>query len=453
VKDPRRALPAVDALLAEPAIAALLARLPRSVVVRAIRDAVEAARQAGGSAPAQGWPDAVAIRAAHLAAPSPARVVNATGVVLHTNLGRAVLAERAVAALTRVASGYSALEYDLERGTRGSRSELCRDVLVELTGAEDALIVNNAAAALLLTLSALARGGEAIVSRGELIEIGGQFRIPDILARSGATLVEVGTTNRTHADDYRRAFGPATRLLLKVHRSNFRMTGFTTEVAANELAELAHHDGRPALYDLGSGLLFDLSPWGFTGEPGVREALGSGVDAVVFSGDKLLGGPQAGIILGTRAVVASCRSDPLARAVRADKFTLAALEATLSLYRDPDAARREIPVLQMLTIDQEELRVRADRLARALPASSGARVTAGSSEVGGGAFAENPLPTWLVQLRTDSPAPDALAARLRRADPPVIARIDAGHVALDPRTIFPVEEAAVVSAVAGALGG
>jgi len=451
VSDPRRTLPAVDALLTEPAVAALLARLPRSVVVRAIRETLEDARRAGGSALAGGWPSAVAARAARISTPSLARVVNATGVVLHTNLGRAVLADQAIEALARVAGGYTALEYDLEQGTRGSRSALCRDVLIELTGAEDALIVNNAAAALLLALSALARGAEAIVSRGELIEIGGQFRIPDILARSGATLVEVGTTNRTHADDYRRALGPATRLLLKVHRSNFRITGFTTEVSAAELAALAHHDGRAALYDLGSGLLIDLTPWGLSGEPGVGEALKSGVDVVVFSGDKLLGGPQAGIILGTRAAVASCRSDPLARAVRADKFTLAALEATLALYRDPAAARRDIPVLRMLTTQPDELRARAEALAGALPAGARARVVAGKSEVGGGAFAEAGLATFLVELLTDAPRTNELAARLRHADPPVIARIEEDHVALDPRTIFPSEEAAVVRAVAAAL--
>lgn len=451
MSDPRRTLPAVDALLTDPAVAALLAQLPRSVVVRAIRETLDDARRAGGSAPARGWPAAVAARAARITTPSLARVVNATGVVLHTNLGRAVLADQAIEALMRVAGGYTALEYDLEQGTRGSRSALCRDVLIELTGAEDALIVNNAAGALLLALSALARGGEAIVSRGELIEIGGQFRIPDILARSGATLVEVGTTNRTHADDYRRALGPATRLLLKVHRSNFRITGFTTEVGAAELAALAHHNGRAALYDLGSGLLIDLAPWGLSGEPGVGEALKSGVDVVVFSGDKLLGGPQAGIILGTRAAVASCRSDPLARAVRADKFTLAALEATLTLYRDPATARRDIPVLRMLTAQPDELRARAEALAGALPAGARAQVVPGRSEVGGGAFAEASLATFLVELLTDTPRTNELAARLRHADPPVIARIEEDHVALDPRTIFPSEEAAVVRAVAAAL--
>ena len=261
MSDPRRRLPAVDALLAEPPVAALLATHPRALVVRAVRDTVEAARADGGAAPPGGWTRAVVARAGRLATPALASVVNATGVVLHTNLGRAVLARRAADALARVAAGYTALEYDIGRGARGSRHLLCRDLLVELTGAEDALVVNNAAAALLLALSALARGGEAIVSRGELVEIGGQFRIPDILARSGATLVEVGTTNRTHPDDYARAIGAATRLVLKVHRSNFQVTGFTTEVSAAALAALARDRHVASLYDLGSGLL-SISPHG-----------------------------------------------------------------------------------------------------------------------------------------------------------------------------------------------
>ena len=311
---------------------------------------------------------------------------------------------------------------------------------------------SNAAAALLLALTALARGGEAIVSRGELVEIGGQFRIPDILARSGATLVEVGTTNRTHPDDYARAIGSATRLVVKVHRSNFQVTGFTSDVAAGALAALARERQVASLYDLGSGLLLDLAPWGLTGEPGVRDAVASGVDAVVFSGDKLLGGPQAGILLGTTAVVAACRRDPLARAVRADKFTLAALEATLALYRDPETARREIPVLRMLTADLDELRRRAEALAHALPPGAHAQPGEGASEVGGGSFPGATLRTWLVRLAPAGLSADELAARLRAAEPPVIARIEGDHVVLDPRTILPDEEAAVVRATGSALG-
>ena len=451
MSDLRRQLPAVDTLLTEPAVAVLLSTHPRALVVRAVRDTVDAARADGGAMPSGGWARAVVARAGRLAAPGVTSVVNATGVVLHTNLGRAVLARPAAEALARVAAGYVALEYDIGRGTRGSRHELCRDLLIELTGAEDALVVNNAAAALLLVLSALARGGEAIVSRGELVEIGGQFRIPDILARSGATLVEVGTTNRTHPDDYTRAIGTATRLILKVHRSNFQVTGFTTDVAVGALAALARQRQVGSLYDLGSGLLFDLAPWGLTGEPTVREAIASGVDAVVFSGDKLLGGPQAGILLGTTSVIASCRSDPLARALRADKFTLAALEATLMLYRDPEAARREIPVLRMLTTDADELRRRADALARALPTGARAQVVEGASEVGGGSLPGATLRTWLVQLAPTALTAGDLVTRLREADPPVIARIESNHVLLDPRTILPDQEEAIVRAARKAL--
>ncbi|HYK81520.1 MAG TPA: L-seryl-tRNA(Sec) selenium transferase [Gemmatimonadales bacterium] len=449
MSDPRRRLPAVDALLTEPDIAALLAAHPRSLVVRAVRETVDGARANGSTAPAEGWGAAVLARVHRLAAPALEPVINATGVVLHTNLGRAPLAPAALAALARVAAGYTNLEYDLGRGARGSRHALCRELLVELTGAEDAFVVNNAAGALLVALSALARGGAAIVSRGELVEIGGAFRIPDIMARSGATLVEVGTTNRTHRGDYEAALTPATRLLLKVHRSNFQVTGFTAEVAAGEIAALARAHGSHSLYDLGSGLLVDLSAWGLKGEPTVGEGLASGVDAVVFSGDKLLGGPQAGILLGSHGAIEACRKDPLARAVRADKLTLAALEATLALYRDPAAARREIPVLRMLTEDPAAIQQGAEALCRAV--GRGAEVVAGESEVGGGSFPGVTLATWLVQLTAARAAPDLLAARLRAAHPPIIARIAADRLLLDARTIFPDQLETAARAVRAAL--
>jgi len=447
--DPRRRLPAVEALLAEPDIAALVAAHPRSVVVRAVRETIEGARTTGGAAPAEGWGAAVLARVHRLAAPSLEPVINATGVVLHTNLGRAPLAGPAIAAMARIAGSYSNLEYDVTRGTRGSRHGLCRDLLVELTGAPDALVVNNAAGALLVALSALARDGAAIVSRGELIEIGGAFRIPDIMARSGAKLVEVGTTNRTHRKDYEAALTPDARLLLKVHRSNFQVTGFTTEVPAKELAELARAQGVASLYDLGSGLLLDLAPWGLSGEPGVREGLASGVDAVVFSGDKLLGGPQAGILLGARAAIDACRKDPLARAVRSDKFTLAALEATLALYRDPERARTEIPVLKMLTEDVTQIRRRAEALQKNV--GKMADLIEGESEVGGGSFPGAKLPTWLVRLTPRHLTPDTLSARLRDGEPPIIPRIAGDHVLLDPRTIFPEQLETVSGAVRAAL--
>jgi L-seryl-tRNA(Ser) seleniumtransferase len=381
-------------------------------------------------------------------------VINATGVVLHTNLGRAPLAPAAIAALTSVAAGYSALEYDLGRGARGSRHLHCRDLLVELTGAPDGLVVNNAAGAVLLALSALARGGAAIISRGELVEIGGSFRIPDIMARSGATLVEVGTTNRTHRKDYEAALTADSlpRLLLKVHRSNFQVSGFTADVPAAELAALAHARRVPFLYDVGSGLLLDLAPWGLTGEPTVAEAVASGADLITFSGDKLLGGPQAGILLGSEAAIAACRADPIARTVRADKLTLAALEATLALFRDPDVARREIPVLRMLTEDLESVKRRGEALVNKIKGGERrveAELVQGESEVGGGSFPGAKLPTWLVAIR--HPAPDTLAGRLRGGEPPVIARIVDDRVVLDPRTIFPNQVDATARAIAAAL--
>jgi len=434
--DPRRQLPSIDALLAGPGVARLLAEHPRGLVVKAARETVDAARVNGGATPPEGWDAAVEAAVARLAVPSLAPVINATGVVLHTNLGRAPLAGAALAALTSVAGGYAALEYDLGRGTRGSRHAHCRDLLVELTGAADALVVNNAAAAVLLALSALARGGEAVVSRGELVEIGGSFRIPDIMARSGARLVEVGTTNRTHPNDYDRALTADSKLLLKVHRSNFQVTGFTADVAVVELAEMAHARGLSCLYDLGSGLLVDLSKWGLTGEPTVPEAVATRADLVAFSGDKLLGGPQAGILVGSEQAIAACRADPIARAVRADKLTLAALEATLALYRDPERARREIPVLRMLTEDLTTIKARAQAL--------GGELIEGDSEVGGGSFPGAKLKTWLAGF------PDPrLAERLRANDPPIIARVAGSRVLLDARTIFPQQVDTVVAALRG----
>ncbi len=434
--DPRRQLPSIDALLAGPGVARLLAEHPRGLVVKAARETVDAARVNGGATPAEGWDAAVEAAVARLAVPSLAPVINATGVVLHTNLGRAPLAGAAIAALTSVARGYAALEYDLGRGTRGSRHAHCRDLLVELTGAADALVVNNAAGAVLLALSALARGGEAVVSRGELVEIGGSFRIPDIMARSGARVVEVGTTNRTHPNDYDRALTADSKLLLKVHRSNFQVTGFTADVAVVELAEMAHARGLSCLYDLGSGLLVDLSKWGLTGEPTVPEAVATGADLIAFSGDKLLGGPQAGILVGSEQAIAACRADPIARAVRADKLTLAALEATLALYREPERARKEIPVLRMLTEDLTTIQARAQAL--------GGELIEGDSEVGGGSFPGAKLKTWLAGF------PDQrLAEKLRANDPPIIARVAGSRVLLDARTIFPEQVDTVVAALRG----
>lgn len=447
--DPRRKLPSVDAMLAQPGIAALLPSHPRPLVVNAIRTVLDGARAVGGAEPSEGWSTAVTNQLTRVAAPSFQPVINATGVVLHTNLGRAPLAPAAIEAMTRIAAGYSTLEYDVGAGARGSRHLHCRDLLVELTGAEDALVVNNAAGGLLLALSALGRDGEAIVSRGELVEIGGAFRVPDIMARSGARLVEVGTTNRTHLDDYAKAVSHKTRVLLKVHRSNFKVSGFTADVAPNEVSQLAHASGAAALFDLGSGLLMDLAPWHLSGEPMVKEAVASGVDLVVFSGDKLLGGPQAGILVGTRAVIEACRKDPTARAVRADKLTLAALEATLRLYREPETARRDVPVLRMLTKSLDEIRREGESLAKGIGAE--ASLIAGESEVGGGSFPGTTLKTWLVRIAVSHLSADGLSDRLRAGSPPVITRIADGHVVLDPRTLSPGEIPLTARALRSAL--
>jgi L-seryl-tRNA(Ser) seleniumtransferase len=448
--DPRRGLPSVDRLLQEPGVQALLAAAPRSVVVGAVREAVQAVRTGRSPVP-ESWADDISERIAAGVAPSLHPVINATGVVLHTNLGRAPLADAALAAVASVAGGYSTLEFDLATGTRGSRSDHCAGLLAGLTGAEDGLVVNNAAGALVLALNAAAEGREVLISRGELIEIGGSFRIPEILSKSGAVLREVGTTNRTHVGDYELALGPATGAILTVHRSNFEQTGFVASPAPDEVAALAASAGVPWLYDVGSGLLADLSDVGLTSEPRVPDAVAAGADVVLFSGDKLLGGPQAGCLVGRRTSIAATRRNPLARALRADKMTLAALEATLALYRDPAVARRAIPVLAMLTEPLSRLRERAAALISLLGAAA-CELTLGSSAVGGGAFPGTVLPTALVSLDPGSLGAAGLALRLRLGSPAVVARIEGGRVLLDPRTIPDEALPDLARAVQAALG-
>jgi len=440
----RRRLPAVHALVTE-IRARGIADVPDAVLTEAVRDVLASARAQGGEPPAEGWVAAVERHLAERERPSLTRVINATGVVLHTNLGRAPLADAAVAAM-RDAAGYSALEYELDEGGRGSRQRHTHGLLTALTGGEDALVTVNAASAVLLALTALAADGDTLVSRGELVEIGGGFRIPEILARSGSRLVEVGTTNRTRLADYEGAAGSGTRCVLKVHRSNFAMTGFVAEVGVADLVRRFAADGIPVVHDVGSGLLMDLEPWGLRGEPLVGPSVAAGA-LTVFSGDKLLGGPQAGIVVGPAALVRRLAADPLARAVRPDKVTLAGLEATLALYRDPADARSRIPVLRMLTADPAELRRRAHRLARRIPGSS---TQPGESAVGGGAFSDAALPTTLVVIPARSP--DSLRAALRQADPPIIARTVGDAVALDVRTMADGEFAMVAEAVARARG-
>jgi L-seryl-tRNA(Ser) seleniumtransferase len=451
--DPRRALPSVERLLSAPEIGTLLASTPRAVVVAAVRGALHDARVSGAAPPPDGWAAAVGARVRDATTASLRPVINATGIVLHTNLGRAPVAPMAIEAGVAAAGGYSTLELDLDDGTRGSRQAHCRDLLCELTGAEEALVVNNAAGALLLALAALAEGGRAVVSRGELIEIGGSFRLPDIIEKSGARLHEVGTTNRTHARDYESAVDPETRILLKVHRSNFALSGFTSEVSALEIARLAQQHGLQSVFDVGSGLLIDLAPWGLTGEPLAQAAVATGVDLVLFSGDKLLGGPQAGCVVGRRDAVQQLARHPIARAVRADKFTIGALAATLALYRDAEHARETIPTLRMLTCDADTLEAAAQALVAAMPPAAGATVMAGHGEVGGGSFPGVPLPTTLAALSPTTLAPAELQRRLRVNPPHVVARLERDRVLLDPRTILPGEDALVASAVAAALDG
>ena len=454
--DRRRSLPSVDRLLREPAVAHVLSGASRAAAVRAVREAlaeVRAGRAPQPSHPA-GWADTVAGHRRRDERPGLRRCVNATGVVVHTNLGRAPLAPAAARAVAEAAAGYSSLEYDLERGARGDRQVHVAGLLKELTGAGDALAVNNCASALLLALNTAAAGGRVAVSRGELVEIGGGFRIPEILERSGAELVEVGTTNRTRLADYERLFrgrGAAVDAILKVHRSNFRLQGFTAEATLEELVALGRKVRRPVLYDLGSGLMLPPGPEELAGEPTLPAAIRSGAAAVVVSGDKLLGGPQAGILVGRKSFVARCRSNPLARAVRADKLTLAGLIATLALYRDPDAARREIPVLRMLTESAEDVAERARDLAARLPASAHAEVVATRAAPGGGTYPGVTFDSAGVALRPDGLSAADLAERLRGAPVPVVATVARERVVLDVRTLLPGDDDDVVRAVEQAL--
>jgi L-seryl-tRNA(Ser) seleniumtransferase len=365
------------------------------------------------------------------------RALNATGVIVHTNLGRAPLAEAALERVHEVGRGYSNLEYDLSAGTRGSRQDHVAGILRRLTGAEAALVVNNNAAAVLLALAALAEGREVLVSRGELIEIGDGFRIPDVLARSGARLVEVGTTNRTRAADYEQAIGPETALLLRVHQSNFRLVGFTELPSVVELAKVAQRHDLPLVDDLGSGALTPSNSLLLSEEPSVRESLDAGADLVCFSGDKLLGGPQAGIVVGSAELVERLRRHPLQRAVRADKLTLAALEGTLALYLEPERALREVPVLRMALEDADAVRARAERLAK---------LTAGDVEetvgrIGGGALPLAELPSFACAVEEE------LAAPLRAGDPPVVGVVRDGRLLLDCRTLSDDEADEVAAAV------
>jgi L-seryl-tRNA(Ser) seleniumtransferase len=379
------------------------------------------------------------------------RVINATGVILHTNLGRAALSTEARVAIAEAASGYCTLEYDSTNGSRGSRGARVEQLLVELTGAESALVVNNCAAAALLILTVLAHNGETIVSRGELVEIGGDFRVPDVMANSGTRMVDVGTTNRTHIEDYQRAINERTRLLMRVHPSNYRVVGFTTSPDLTELASLAHEKGLILYEDAGSGVLQDLSDQGLKDEPIIRESLNDGADVVSFSGDKLLGGPQAGLIVGREAIIERLRRHSLYRALRVDKLTLAALQATLHAHQRGKLFS-EIPTLRMLAMTQSEVANRAEKFLTNLSLPSDSSLTAGliegESAIGGGSGPSTHPPTILIALQHRQRSPDEIEARLRGFEPPIISRVNEGKVLLDLRTVAPTEEPELLRAIA-----
>jgi L-seryl-tRNA(Ser) seleniumtransferase len=445
-----RQLPQVDELLRHPALLPAVTPLPRALAAAQVRRALANQREWLTTAPAADLPPGLDLKALlqellkaleAAAHPSIRRVLNATGVVIHTNLGRSPLAAAALAQIQEVGAHYSTLEYDLAQGERGSRHDHLEGLLKEITGAEAALVLNNNAGAVLLALTALARGREVIISRGQLVEIGGSFRLPEIMAVSGALMREVGATNKTHLRDYEQAISLETAMLLKVHPSNFRITGFTSEVALPDLVALGRRYQLLVVEDLGSGCLVDLSRYGIEREPTVQETLKAGADLVLFSGDKLLGGPQAGLALGSRDVVTRLRHHPLTRALRPDKLTLAGLEATLRLYLDEPLAMAAIPTLQMLSRPVAALDRQAKALARSLRRALGDKiqvlVVASVGRVGGGALPQVSLPSRALALTVPPLTPQQLEARLRQAQPPVIARIEQDHLLLDMRTLLP----------------
>jgi L-seryl-tRNA(Ser) seleniumtransferase len=446
-----RKIPRVDEILSRPQIVDLLKVHPRNVVIEAIRKGL--GRLRGEILQKQ---DLSQLEDAFFSfenlyplfqkeidlqiQPRLRRVINATGVVIHTNLGRAPLHSSAIKHLMEVSKTYSNLEYDLDRGERGDRYTHVEEILCRLSGAESALVVNNNAGAVLLALNTLAEGKEVIVSRGELVEIGGAFRIPDVMKRSGALLREVGTTNRTHFDDYQKAVSPHTALLLKVHTSNFRVMGFTSEVSLQDLVQLGRERQIPVVDDLGSGCLVDLSQYGLEKEPTVQETIKTGVDAVTISGDKLLGGPQAGIILGKKKLLDLFKINPLTRALRIDKLTLAALESTLLLYFDEKRAMEEIPTLRMLSLDTKRLKKRGKQLLKRLSGMTNERMMFSLredvSQVGGGALPLQELPTIVVAVKPLDFSVNSLEENLRKSDPPIISRISKEELILDMRTVF-----------------
>jgi L-seryl-tRNA(Ser) seleniumtransferase len=439
-------IPAVDRLLNSPFLSEILPRYPRSLVLKAVHQVLEGVRNAIKSG--HGFEEPLSLdRISHLVTeklvllnqPSLKPLINATGVVVHTNLGRSILAERVLEKFKPLAGGYSNLEYDLQRGERGSRYSHVEGILKELTGAEAGTVVNNNAAAVLVALDTLARGREVVVSRGQLVEIGGSFRIPEVMKRGGARMLEVGTTNKTHLRDYEEVLGPDTALLLKVHKSNYHLIGFTEDVDTVELVTLAHKNNIAVMEDLGSGCFVDFSKYGLVKEPTVQEVLGQGVDLVTFSGDKLLGGPQAGILLGRKPLVEAIRKNQLSRALRIDKLTLLALEETLRIYRDESAAIKEIPTLQMILAPYDHLKNKARRLRRMIgkldSPNFALQLADGTSKVGGGALPLLVIPTCLLALVPGRLSANIVEQKLRDGDPPIISRVEKDQVLLDVRTV------------------
>jgi L-seryl-tRNA(Ser) seleniumtransferase len=457
IQDVLRRVPSVDALLQMEAIQEVLAAQPRKLVLEAIRQVLDEKRKRIREDPRETEPKE--LDPAHLAPLILERlqrlgnytlqpVVNGTGIVIHTNLGRSLLPREAIERLQTICSSYNNLEYDLGEGRRGSRYVHAEAILCELTGSEAALVVNNNAGAVFLVLNTLAAGREVIVSRGQLVEIGGSFRIPDVMRSSGAILREVGATNRTHVRDYESAIGEQTALLMKVHTSNYRIIGFTAEVSLDELVQVGKRHDLTVVEDLGSGSFVDFSRFGLHGEPTVQEAIRSGVDIVTFSGDKLLGGPQAGIILGRADLVARCRKNPLTRAFRVDKMTLAALEATMRLYRDERQALERIPTLRMITMPLDLLAQRAQNLASLIrdvdrEGRLQVEVKDGFSQVGGGSLPGYDFETRLVSIRSEKVTTRTIESSLRGGSPPVIGRIESDCLLLDVRTLA-LEEFSIV---------
>jgi L-seryl-tRNA(Ser) seleniumtransferase len=457
-----RQIPAVDQLLLRPAIAAWIKNTSHEFVVSEIQQLLQEIRAAIRSGRSDAVIDtspehletALAEKLQARMRPNLRAVINATGVVLHTNLGRAPLSEAAQASLAAFSAGYTNLEYDISSGQRSQRDKLIESLLREVLDCEAATVVNNNAAAVFLILNTLACGKEVIVSRGELVEIGGSFRIPDILARSGAVLREVGTTNKTRIQDYQDAVGPNTALLLRVHPSNYRMSGFTERPDVGALVELSRSAGIPLLEDIGSGCLLDLKSYGISDEPLVRESISAGVNLICFSGDKLLGGPQAGIIAGERKLVDLIRKNPLMRTYRVEKLIYGALEATINSYRFGKAAS-EIPIVRMISMTGKELRARAQRFARRVQRRLGGGVRiqllGGNSVVGGGSCPECRLPTTLIALESSFVRPNSIESRLRAQDPPIILRLEEDSVLIDLRTVFPSQEPALIDGLKNAL--